>query len=59
MAGAPVSVPLTWDEVEGNPPRCSIRTIWRRLEGVGDLFAPVLTTVQNLRRATAELTSML
>jgi len=55
LPGAPVSLPVTWDELEGDPPRCTIRTIWTRLEQVGDLFAPVLTTQQDLRPATAAL----
>lgn len=59
LPGAPVSIPVTWEELEGNPPRHSIRTIWQRLEQVGDLFAPVLSTAQDLRRPTAELNAML
>jgi len=58
LAGAPVSAPVTWAELEGSPPRYSIRTIWQRLSEVGDMFAPILTTAQDLRRATAELRSM-
>ncbi|HYF92844.1 MAG TPA: non-homologous end-joining DNA ligase [Symbiobacteriaceae bacterium] len=59
MAGAPVSAPVTWEELEGTPPRFSIRTIWQRLAEVGDMFNPILTMTQDLRRATAELRSML
>jgi bifunctional non-homologous end joining protein LigD len=58
LIGAPVSTPLTWDEIEGAPPRFSMRTIWHRLDTVGDLFAPILRTAQDLRRATAELQAM-
>lgn len=53
--GAPVSFPVTWDELEGVPPRFAIHTIRARLADVGDLFAPVLHLAQDLRRATAEL----
>jgi len=42
--GAPVSAPLTWDEVTPrlDPARFSIRTMPARLEKVGDLFEPAL-----------------
>jgi bifunctional non-homologous end joining protein LigD len=51
--GAPVSAPIEWDELEDpklRPDRYTIRTIGRRLEERGDLFAPVLTTHQALPR---------
>lgn len=57
--GAPVSVPVTWGELEAGPPRCTIRTMWQRIEAVGDLFTPILTMTQDLRRATEELRAML
>jgi len=59
LPGAPVSAPVTWEEVEAGPPRFTMRTILPRLEAVGDLFAPVLALTQDLRRATAELKAML
>lgn len=59
MKGAPVSAPVSWEEIEGSPPRFSIRTIWNRLDEVGDMFAPILTMAQDVRLATAELVSML
>ncbi|HWI52455.1 MAG TPA: hypothetical protein VNT01_09990 [Symbiobacteriaceae bacterium] len=59
MAGAPVSAPVSWEELEASLPRFSIRTIWPRLKEVGDMFAPILQMAQDLRRATAELTAML
>lgn len=57
--GAPVSAPVTWEEVEAVPPRFTIRSIWARLAAVGDLFAPMLELQQDLRRATAQLQQML
>jgi len=59
LPGAPVSFPVTWDELEKEPPRHNIRTIWGRLEQVGDLFAPVLTVQQDLRAPTQVLLGML
>lgn len=59
LPGAPVSTPVTWAEIEAGPPRFNIRTIGARLAAVGDLFAPTLTMAQDLRRATAELRTML
>lgn len=50
-AGAPVSAPIDWDELDDpklRPDRYTIRTILRRLEERGDLFASVLTTPQTL-----------
>jgi bifunctional non-homologous end joining protein LigD len=50
-AGAPVSAPIDWDELEDpklRPDRYTIRTILRRLDERGDLFAPVLATPQTL-----------
>lgn len=58
MPGAPVSAPVTWEEIEAGPPRFTIRTIDGRLQQAGDLFAPILTLTQDLRRATAELSEM-
>lgn len=59
MPGAPVSAPVSWDELERMPPRFSIRTIGARLAAVGDMFNPILNMSQDLRRATAELKAML
>lgn len=59
LPGAPVSAPVTWQELESEPPRFTIRTIWRRLEQVGDLFASMPGQAQDLKRATASLQSML
>lgn len=51
LPGAPVSTPLSWDEVEvGNlhPADFTIRTVPARLQQFGDLFAPVLGRDQRL-----------
>jgi len=50
-AGAPVSVPVTWDELEDpdlRSDRWTLRDVGARLLEVGDLFAGVLTTRQKL-----------
>ncbi len=51
--GAPVSTPLLWEEVKPglDPLRFNIKTIWRRLEEHGDLFAPCLTRRHRLEAA--------
>jgi bifunctional non-homologous end joining protein LigD len=49
--GAPVSVPITWDELEDpdlRPDRFLLRDVPRRLRDRGDLFAPVLRQDQVL-----------
>lgn len=51
-AGAPVSTPLLWDEVENvRPGDFTIATIWDRIGRFGDLFAPVLRGGQRLEAA--------
>ncbi|HET7702208.1 MAG TPA: DNA ligase D [Candidatus Limnocylindrales bacterium] len=50
-AGAPVSAPITWDELDDpelRPDRWTIRTIVERVAEVGDLFAPAQTDAQVL-----------
>ena len=50
-AGAPVSVPITWDELDDpdlTPDRWTIRTIGERIADRGDLFASVLSRGQRL-----------
>jgi bifunctional non-homologous end joining protein LigD len=44
VAGAPVSAPITWDEVTKklDPGRFNLKTMAARLEKVGDLFAPAV-----------------
>jgi bifunctional non-homologous end joining protein LigD len=48
--GAPVSTPLRWSEVTArlDPSAFNLRTLRRRLDRVGDLFAPVLKGGQTL-----------
>lgn len=49
--GAPVSVPLEWDELDDPslvPDRWNIRTVLDRVAEVGDPFAPLLETAQSL-----------
>ena len=50
-AGAPVSAPITWDELDDpdlRPDRWTIRTIVPRVAVLGDLFAPALAQDQDL-----------
>ncbi len=54
--GAPVSTPLTWDEVGSVVPGdFTIETVWPRLGRYGDLFAPVLIGGQGLEGAEGAL----
>lgn len=49
--GAPVSVPITWDELDDPdlaPDRWTIRTLGRRLEAVGDPLRPLIGLAQEL-----------
>ena len=49
--GAPVSVPIEWDELDDpelTPDRWSVRTVLDRLESVGDPFAELLDVRQSL-----------
>jgi bifunctional non-homologous end joining protein LigD len=49
--GAPVSAPLTWQEVEASrvrPEEFNLRTIFVRLDHLGDLFEPVVGKGQRL-----------
>jgi bifunctional non-homologous end joining protein LigD len=52
-AGASVSAPIEWDELDDprlRPDRYTVRSILKRLDERGDVFAPVLTTPQRLPR---------
>lgn len=55
--GATVSAPLEWDEVRRGllPSKFTIRTIRKRLDKVGDLFAPVLGSGTDLAQALERL----
>ncbi len=52
LEGAPASTPLRWGEVtpELDPMQFNLKTVPRRVEEVGDLFAPVLEGRQRLPR---------
>ena len=52
-AGAPVSTPLRWDEVNDklNPSIYSMQVVLDRVRRFGDLYADVLTTRQSLTKA--------
>ena len=52
-AGAPVSTPLRWEEVneELDPTRFTMDVVRRRIEEHGDLFEGVLKTRQRLTAA--------
>jgi bifunctional non-homologous end joining protein LigD len=49
--GAPVSVPITWDELDDpdlRPDRWTIRTVGERLAQAGDPLAPLVGLAQRL-----------
>ncbi len=50
-AGAPVSAPITWEELDDPeiaPDRWTISSMPKRIAAVGDLFAPALSQAQKL-----------
>jgi bifunctional non-homologous end joining protein LigD len=57
QAGAPVSTPLRWEEVDGSldPAAFTMDEVRRRVAAHGDLFAGVLTTKQRLEPALRKL----
>jgi bifunctional non-homologous end joining protein LigD len=51
LAGAPVSVPIGWDELQDpdlRPDRWTIRTVIDRVRSVGDPLAPLIGRAQEL-----------
>ncbi len=62
VAGASVSTPLTWDELEDAelaPRRFTVQTVPERVQQRGDLFRPALEDRQDLLPAIALLDEML
>jgi bifunctional non-homologous end joining protein LigD len=61
IPGAPVSAPLTWDEVnaELTPRQFTIRNMADRLASAGDLWAPVQSDRQELAAPLAALAEIL
>src|SRR5262249_28846575 len=57
--GAPVSTPLTWDEVNEklNPAIYTMPVVLERVRAHGDLHAGLLTTRQSLSKALKRLSS--
>jgi bifunctional non-homologous end joining protein LigD len=55
--GAPVSTPLTWDEVNEklNPAIYTMSVVLERVAQLGDVYAPMLKTRQSLSKALAKL----
>jgi bifunctional non-homologous end joining protein LigD len=55
--GAPVSTPLSWDEVKPglHPSQFTIRNVPHRLEKAGDLFSPVLKNSVDLKKCMKNL----
>jgi bifunctional non-homologous end joining protein LigD len=55
--GAPVSTPLTWDEVNDklNPSIYTMPVVLERVQTLGDVYADLLTTRQSLSRALKTL----
>ena len=59
-AGAPVSAPCTWEEVEAGsvePRSFTLRSMAARLEAVGDLWAELRRSGRSLRRPIERLTA--
>ncbi|MBE3520008.1 MAG: non-homologous end-joining DNA ligase [Firmicutes bacterium] len=53
--GAPVSMPISWDELDSVEPRCwNIKTVPERLEQKGDLFEPCLYQKQKIDRLLSQ-----
>ena len=51
VAGAPISIPLTWEELEAaEPMQFTLRNVLDRLEKTGDRWHDVLSIKQNLAK---------
>jgi bifunctional non-homologous end joining protein LigD len=61
VRGATVSTPLKWEEVNEdlNPSDFNIKTIYARLERLGDLFAPVLGPGVDLKASLERMNSII
>jgi bifunctional non-homologous end joining protein LigD len=59
--GAPVATPLAWREVTPrlHPSQFNIRNVLARFDRVGDLFAPVLSSTQEIEPALQKLSGHL
>jgi bifunctional non-homologous end joining protein LigD len=58
-AGAPVSTPITWDELSRvRPDQHTIRSVGRRLARLDDPWADTRKHLQGLRRASQQLAKM-
>jgi bifunctional non-homologous end joining protein LigD len=60
-AGAPVSAPCTWEEVERgevHPKSFTLRTMARRIADIGDLWSDMLRRKRSLRQALHRLKDM-
>lgn len=61
-AGAPISAPCTWEEVESfrvGPRSFTIRNIEERVERVGDLWSDLLKVKRSLKRPTQKLRGLI
>lgn len=61
-AGAPVSAPCTWQELERDevgPQTFSLRTMRARLDAVGDLWSPLVSSGQALNDARTRLAGLI
>ena len=58
--GAPVSTPLEWNEVTStlNPETFTMKTIFKRIDKVGDLWTPVLGKGENIMSALKKIQDM-
>jgi bifunctional non-homologous end joining protein LigD len=60
-AGAPVSAPCTWDELEGGavgPQTFKLRTMTKRMADAGDLWSGMIEQKQPLRLAAERLRTL-